>query len=580
MLIKLLSTFGTLLMVAWDVCAFSTVSMALNVQVFNDSAAESNAGGVLEYGWVATYDKTICRANDPSDCTQAAPIPIQPSGNGPIFTFTADSVANILSATLVYPITQDPDLPVGHAVVINVQNGENVIDRCQAEINPPMTGDIQYHAHVAQYGSEEDNSCRVQITRVDNAPQSSFVFMQNVPTYASHWESFTINNTAYLLSNISSPSGADNEMNVNNLFKFNSDTFQFDIADRIIPNECRQAFTGDWIRMDRVYSWRYFTINNQPAIVMANHNSVGKNFQFNCTEDAYWTKSYILWWDNDQFNDECLSDCMSILTDSPIMIEPYTVGGEHFLAVAEQGFAGISRSAIYRWNGNAFEKTDQPNLQLPHAYHIESFQDSDGFTYLVFSLGGYQEQIVIYQVDHKGQLHLYQGPSITSHAPIAPEGFVHTSFVFKQTDTNNKEHIYLLAGYSISGSNTANPWLYRWELDTATQRYLFKPYQSLSEPSFKHAGFYAPYSIDNQYYIAAAIGQEGAYGYRWNTSMAQLEMKHSHAIYEAKNGIYVQAITPFWVTDKEGSQHLLMAIAINGSGTDESPVVRWQAVKN
>jgi hypothetical protein len=195
-------------------------------------------------------------------------------------------------------------------------------------------------------------------------------------------------------------------------------------------------------------------------------------------------------------------------------------------------------------------------------------------------LGGQNEDVVVYSVDEKGQLHLSQSAKVTPDNVIAHEGFTQSSSVFKIVDTNGNNQIYLLIGYAVSGFAMADSWLYRWEHDDKSHRYLFKRYQHLDVTVFKNTVSYAPYTIDNTHYIGAAVGINGAYGYQWNAELAQLDKEYSHVLYSPTADTYVNALTPFYISDNTGTNHLLMALAIGGPKTDESPLLLWGSMPN
>ena len=141
---------------------------SINVKIMNSSDA---SGGTLANGLVTLNNKTTCVANDTSgDCNKAVSLPVMPSGYSPVFTFTADPTERVLSGGLVYPIINDtglPELPV-HYVAVHLQNGEQVTDRCKAEITPSTEGPIHYQAQAYQIGADEENTCIVNVTRYVN----------------------------------------------------------------------------------------------------------------------------------------------------------------------------------------------------------------------------------------------------------------------------------------------------------------------------------------------------------------------------------------------------------------------------
>jgi hypothetical protein len=147
-----------------DVVAQYTPS--IKVKITNYTAANGQ-GGTLAAGWVNTYDKTTCLADNPTDCMQAAQMEVAPSQTSSLYTFAADPDYNLLNATITYPITKDPALPEGsNVIIVTVQNGEEVVDRCQAEVYPPTPSHIvRYSVHTTQSGSDVDNICQVYVMR-------------------------------------------------------------------------------------------------------------------------------------------------------------------------------------------------------------------------------------------------------------------------------------------------------------------------------------------------------------------------------------------------------------------------------
>ena len=125
------------------------------------------SGGTLANGMVTLNNKTTCVADDTSgDCNKAISLPVAPAQLSPVFTFTADSADRILSGKLFYPILDEalPELPV-HYVAVYLQNGEQVTERCIAEITPPTEGPVHYQAQAYQIGTDEENTCLVDVTR-------------------------------------------------------------------------------------------------------------------------------------------------------------------------------------------------------------------------------------------------------------------------------------------------------------------------------------------------------------------------------------------------------------------------------
>jgi hypothetical protein len=332
--------------------------------------------------------------------------------------------------------------------------------------------------------------------------------------------------------------------------------------------------------MDHVYDWEHFKVNNQDYIIMANNNGIDRSFStYGCMGTRTWTKSYLYQWTDNGFEYGCETDCEHIFTDSPLMVEYFTVGNNSFVAVAEQGLNGTSNSAIYQWNGiNGFNEDPTARPGLYGVQYIESFQDNSGQTYLVFVMGGREQSAVVYQVNAAGQLSLHQG--LGTGAPILPEGYGSSALVFEIEDNANTNQIYLAVGYANSvPSGTAEPIIYRWEFDSALNRSVFKAYQTLENTQFNNTLMYAFYSVNGDDYLGTAMGTQGAYAFKWDQDLQILEQRAGYEIQPA-GGLNITSLTPVIVNDGQDNEHLLMALAATANATGgpiaSSPIMWWR----
>ena len=127
-------------------------------------------------------------------------------------------------------------------------------------------------------GNNNINSQIFKLNTSSSSPDPSFVLFQSIPTSgANDWEYFTMNNQSYLaMANFRNRNGA--HAIDSPIFRFNGSNF---VLFQSVPTS---GATG----------WKYFTINNQSYLAVANHysdsashNQNSQIFKFNSTSNSF-----------------------------------------------------------------------------------------------------------------------------------------------------------------------------------------------------------------------------------------------------------------------------------------------------
>lgn len=239
-------------------------------------------------------------------------------------------------------------------------------------------------------------------------------------TGACDWESFTINNEAYLVvANQANDGGASTRYFEDSyVYKWNGESF----------------FQYQTIPTVGAVDWESFEIDGITYLVVAHSGESARGLTID---------SIIYRWNEDELKFEPFQ---SILTQSAWNWESFEIDGTTYLAVANRNYNGITTdidSKIYKWNGTDFSEFQ--SILTHGATAWESFV-IDGITYLMVA-NMEESESVIYKWNGVS-FELYQ--EIPTPRPIDLESFQinGTTYLAAVTPENN---------YGFTGTR-----IYKW----------------------------------------------------------------------------------------------------------------------
>lgn len=312
---------------------------------------------------------TTCDALDFSNCDLAVAQNLEAGNKSTLFNFTPDPLNWVMEAEMRYAIN-DPELLSPYDLVVTLQDGIALLDRCVAEVIPTPEGQLQYQASVIPL---ENDYCQVSLTR-------SIQPLPNSPTMQ-----LVINNQLGRTENNGNLIEGEAEVDTG--------IFNTGITD-IVVNESKIMIlsaldgAGSVYKSQVYYSFDDVEMNNVPTGLQININNAAG------TELSEWCKAGITGWNEgyriyeittevagDEINAVCTIDITSednpnepvdygfslmdtLPTEGIRQWEHFTIDGNHYLAAANSAAENTDyiKQNVFKLDSNTNKFTALNNL--------------------------------------------------------------------------------------------------------------------------------------------------------------------------------------------------------------------------
>jgi len=313
------------------------------------------------------------------------------------------------------------------------------------------------------------------LTPVGYAQGFEFEEFQSIPTVGVFdWEFFTIGTDHYL-----AVANGYNHPNYNidaKLYRWNGVSF---IEYQSIPAQ------GAW-------DLEYFTIGSEHYLAMANRQSAKYTYNLN-------SKIY-------RWNGASFVEYQSIPTQGPPDWEFFTIGSDHYLAVANayDGSTTNLNSKLYRWNGASF--IEYQSIPTQRAGDWEFFTIGSDHYLVVANEYHYSTHNTNYNINSK--LYQWNGASFIEYQSIPTQGAWNWEYF-----TIGAEHYLAVANSKNDSTHNINSKIYRWNGAS------FIEYQSIPTQG---AHDWEYFTVGSDHYLVVANTNDDSTSninsklYRWN----------------------------------------------------------------